>query len=199
MNEFNGRKEFNLEIIPAIEKKNGAFSLWKTIQYIVNKAKKNNYDFFILCEDDHSFTKYYSKNQLIKQITLAQRLGADLMMGGVSWFNTGIEIRKNLFWVDQFNGLQFTVVFNSFYSAIISADFDKGDVPDLKLSEISEKKFVIHPYISLQKEFGYSDITYTNNGIGYVSSIFEKSSSSFDLLKKVKCYYEKTRSNYDRF
>jgi hypothetical protein len=62
-------------------------------------------------------------------------------------------------------------------------------ITDISLSTITENKFVIYPYISTQKEFGYSDVTSANTQDGYVDSIFEASMSRFEKMNKVRKYY----------
>ena len=60
---------------------------------------------------------------------------------------------------------------------------------DLSISDISDDKFVIYPYISIQKEFGYSDLTPINCEKGYVSRSFTHTENKLSLLNKVKQYY----------
>ena len=62
---------------------------------------------------------------------------------------------------------------------------------DFKISELSDKIFVMHPFISVQKEFGYSDVTSKNAEEGYVESLFAGSSRKLNMLKRVKAEYEK--------
>lgn len=188
--EFNNRQEFELRIIPAIEDERGSYGLWKTIKSIVSKAKEEELDLFILCEDDHSFTSFYSKDSFFEQLEHSISLRADILMGGVSWFEMGLQIKKNIFWLNKFNGLQFTVIFNCLYNKILNATFNEFDVADLKLSTLCENKFVVYPFISIQKEFGYSDVTKSNNIIGHVEQLFIKCSTDFELLSKVNDHFE---------
>ena len=46
------------------------------------------------------------------------------------------------------------------------------------------------PFISVQKEFGYSDVTFFNNTPNYVGKLFEKTSKELSVLNKVKKYYD---------
>lgn len=187
--EFRNREEFNLQIISAKKNKNGGVGLWKNVVKVVKKAKKLNYAYMIICEDDHQFTKYYKPEYFRECILKAQQKDADVLMGGVSWFKSTIQVSAHLFWVDQFSGLQFTVIFQNFFDVILSADFKTGDAADYKISELTNNKLVAHPFISIQKEFGYSDATLINNFKGQVAFYFKKTPIIMNQLAKVKKYY----------
>lgn len=187
--EFAGKPEFDLTVVPAIEHQTGAYGLWKTIQKIVEIEARKKSDYFILCEDDHTFTRQYSPEFLFQSIGQAEALGADLLSGGYSWFENALQISEHLFWVHKFTGMQFTVIFRKFYRAILDADFGEEVITDISLSGITDNKLVIYPYISTQKEFGYSDVTSKNNFDGFVESIFVKAMEQLDILNKVKQYY----------
>lgn len=191
LEQFKDKPEFSLNVVPAIVHEIGAYGLWQTVQQIVRKEVDNtDNDFFILCEDDHEFTKSYSYEILVDCIRKAHNLGADILSGGFSWFNNAVQVGENLFWVDKFNGLQFTIIFKKLYSSILTVNFNKSIITDLFLSNLSENKFVVFPYISIQKEFGYSDVTSNNNKIGYVSDIFKMSFDRFSILDKVSNFYK---------
>ena len=189
ISQFTNKPEFSLTVVPAIEHKIGAYGLWQTVQKIVRGEVEKQSEYFILCEDDHTFTKQYSIDFLNQSISHANALGADMLSGGYSWFGNTIQVSKHLFWTDQFNGMQFTVVFHKFYQAILDANFGESVVTDISLSCITNNKFVIYPYISTQKEFGYSDVTSMNNEKGYVEGIFDHSAHKLDILNKVRSFY----------
>ena len=191
ISQFRGREEFELNIVPAIEHKIGAYGLWQTLRQIVKLELDKGSEYFVLCEDDHTFTDNYKPELLQQCLQIAQQLNADILSGGVSWFNCGVLIHKNLYWIDKFNGLQFTVFFNKFYSAFMDADFGEHPIVDINIANITENKFVIYPYISVQKEFGYSDVTSKNAEKGYVDGIFKSSTDRLDILNKVKLHYFK--------
>ncbi|PTS97819.1 hypothetical protein DBR11_16345, partial [Pedobacter sp. HMWF019] len=60
---------------------------------------------------------------------------------------------------------------------------------DYKISYLAEKKFVIYPFISTQKEFGYSDVTTQNNIVGRVTKIFDDVIEKFSQLDQVSSFY----------
>ena len=189
LKQFSDKKEFDLTIVPAIEHPKGTYGLWQTILQIVNIEFKKENEFFILCEDDHTFTEEYSLNLLSECIEKAKSLHADLLSGGYSWFDNGIQISDNLFWADRFNGMQFTVIFRKFYEAILNANFGEDVITDFSLSDITDRKFVIYPFISVQKEFGYSDVTPMNSESGHVDRIFKNSIERLNILHKVRSFY----------
>src|SRR5579859_2973117 len=151
LKEFAGRKEFKVHIVTAIEHATGAIGLWNTIKYILQNMVEDRDDFILICEDDHQFTGNYSEEILFGCIAEARERGADILCGGVSWFEDCLQVTERLFSVQKFSGLQFTIVFKKFFSVITGAGFNAGDVADYKISALSKNKFVIHPYISVQK------------------------------------------------
>lgn len=188
-NEFKDKNQYELNIVKPVNHKTPTQSLWITLQQLIkNEVNRDDY-FFILCEDDHQFTENYSSDFLNNCIAEAQQLNADILLGGVSWQKTSIQISDNLFWVEKFSGLQFTVIFRKFYNSILSAQFGEMDTADHKISDLTDKKFVIYPAISTQKEFGYSDVTPGNNAAGRVGFLFKKTNHILDSLKKVNGFY----------
>lgn len=190
LNEFSKQKFLKLQIINSISNKNGAVGLWHTIQKIIKEKIIQKDDFFIFCEDDHQFTTDYDFNYLDNSIKKAIELKADLLCGGISWFKTAIQVRENLFWVDEFSGLQFTIIFKQMYAKILAVeDFGLNDAADHKISTLAQIKLVMHPFISTQKEFGYSDVTNVNNENGRVERLFVETSERLNILKDVKNTY----------
>lgn len=190
LKEFGFKAEFLPSIIKAVEDDNGTLGLWKTINNIIIKAKENNEEYIFICEDDHRFTDKYDLDILLKHIAEADQKQADVLLGGISWCNMVLQVSNDLFWVDKFNGLQFTIIYKRFFDAILEAEFEFDDAVDIKISKLSKNKLVIYPFISTQKEFGYSDVTRGNNIKGYVSSIFKKTAAVLDQLINVKTFYQ---------
>lgn len=189
LQQFDSRLEFNLTIVNAIEDKNGALGLWLTIKHIIKDLAPKGAEYILICEDDHLFTEHYTKEVLFNAITEAEQKKADVLMGGVSWFGDALQISKNLFWVDQFTGTQFVVVYRKFFNTLLHADFSPGDTADRKMAELSTNKFFMFPFISTQKEFGYSDATTKNNTEGYVDQIFSDTTEKLQHLVKVASFY----------
>lgn len=188
INQFKFKKNiFNPIFITPQDAPYPNISFWNTIKKIIN----NNIDrdFIIICEDDHLFTKNFNENYLNESINNAAYIDADILLGGVSWIDKPIQVKENMFWVNAFNGLQFCIIFKKMYSTILSADFTENDFADFKISELTENIFVIHPFISIQKEFGYSDVTPQNNEKDRVKNLFISTDKTLKYLKKVKKFY----------
>lgn len=184
--QFLGRTEFDLNIIKACENEIGAVGLWQSIHGIL---KNSNDEMIIICEDDHEFTEHYELELLNNSIALGMEMDVDIMLGGVSWFSNALQISANLFWIQMFSGLQFSIVYKKFFKRILEADFGVRDAADIKISALTEDKMLIYPFISTQKEFGYSDVTSKNNEDGYVTQIFSDSSEKLGHLQKVGQFY----------
>lgn len=188
--QFTNRAEFNVTVIDAIEHTCGAIGLWMTIRSIAEKAIEDEQEYVIICEDDHQFTEAYSNELFYACILEANKKEADLLSGGVSWANGVLPVAPNLYWMEKFSGLQFTVIFKRCFRRILDADFSELDAADYKLSSIAGNMYFIHPFLSVQREFGYSDVTIKNNLEGRVDELFRRSSESVRLLDHVKRHYE---------
>lgn len=184
---FSKYNFFDFQVVKCVPHERGNVSLWLTIRQIIEKNKNEPY--IIICEDDHYFTADFSEEKLLEYIEKAQNLGADILSGGVSWFDIAVQVNTDFFWLKTFNGMQFTVIFQKFFNTILNTDFNEKDSADFKISTLSENIFAVVPFISKQKEFGYSDVTFLNNKKGKVEKLFKKTSKRLNLLKKVKTFY----------
>lgn len=193
--EFAHRREFHLTIIPAIEEENAALGLWKTFYAIVRREEEANSPYFVFCEDDHVFTKDYRPDVLLAHITEAEKLGADLLSGGMSCLKDPIFVCDGLFRVRSFTGMQFTVVYRRMYNSILSSGTQSGYVTDIHLSGLSKRIFVVFPFISIQKEFGYSDVTPRNNEEGRVTALFQNMRNWLNRLDRVYLFYKELKRN----
>jgi hypothetical protein len=191
LSEFADKEEFQLTIVPAIEHTVGAVGLWNTICGIVERSGEEDLDYVIICQDDHTFTSHYPVISLQKAIADAILFQADVLLGGVSWFTTCIPVGKNLNWVEKFSGLQFAVVFKKFYTKILNANFQHGNAADYKMSLLSDQIYFIYPFISIQKDFGYSDVTIKNNEKNRVGELFKDADNLVKATKQVISFYKK--------
>lgn len=191
--QFEGKDLFDVNVVYPIPDKVASNSLWRTFFGVVEKESENGSDFFIFCEDDHVFTDEYTDAFLLDRIKEADEIEADVLSGGVSWMRDALQVRDHLFWMERFNGMQFTVIYKRFYDKILATQYDETQkyVTDVFLSTLSDSIFVMFPYISVQKEFGYSDVTKKNNKEGYVESLFEKTEKTLTILNKVRNHYGK--------
>ncbi|RAJ76626.1 hypothetical protein CLV59_108145 [Chitinophaga dinghuensis] len=186
---FQNRNEFAVQIVEAKEHKIGAVGLWESIQHILEHLVTDKDDFILICEDDHQFTTAYTADILQNSIKLAKEKEADILLGGVSWCNAAVPVTDHLFWVNKFSGLQFAIIFRKFFDVLRSLSFQEQDAADYKIAAITEKKFVIYPFISIQKGYDYSDVTAKNNQVGRVEELFASSLASLEAILKVKQYY----------
>ena len=191
--EFSSRKEFEVSIVDACEHQDGAYGLWITLSRIIGMQKNKDDNFILICEDDHCFTGEYSTEKLRNAIEHADALGADLLCGGVSWLSNGVMISSEILWVERFSGLQFTIVFRRFFETILNTAFNKGEAADTKLSFLTSKKYCIFPFISIQKYFGYSDVTDWNNRDGRVEQLFANSLKKAGAIKYVTDHYNRIK------
>lgn len=185
LKEFEGREEFRLEIVDAIEDENGAWGLWQTIREIVREHGGRN-KFLIICEDDHAFTEHYSREVFLSLLVNAKRMDAEIVLGGVSYFDVALQVTNDLFWVSIFNGLQFTVISESLYDKIISYKFKNDDHADFILSALTDNAFIIFPFLSVQKDFGYTDISKKRKRENIlVEPLFHDSTRRLNLISNV--------------
>lgn len=192
--EFANKPEFSIHFIVPVKHQIPRISHWLTFYELVRQAKEQNLDYFIFCEDDHIFTSDYNEQLLSKRVTEADRLGAEILLGGVSAMKIPIQVTEHLFWLHVFNGTQFVIIFKRFYDRLLRYGRDREDVvTDYYLSSISDNIFVMYPFISIQKEFGYSDVTSFNNKKGYVDHLFEGTTRRLKILNKVRIFYNGTR------
>ena len=189
LEQFEGRHEFDLHIVEAETHEIGAVGLWNTITKILLMIEDADNDFILICEDDHQFTDFYSKEALFTSIEWGRLNQADILLGGVSSIKSVFTVSQSMLWVEGFSGLQFTIIYKKFYKTILDAYFQPSNAADYLISSLSQNKFVIYPFISLQREFGYSDVTYRNNEIGLVSSLFNITTAAIQYIKDVELFH----------
>lgn len=159
LEQFTSKPVFDVTLVDAIESEDGKLGLWLTIKKIVSESVLSDYEYILICEDDHEFTECYSDQILLSCINDSKNLNADVLLGGVGSVDTGDRLHKNLVSVDNFACTQFTIIFKSFFQKVIEVEFTESDCADWKISSLSNKKLVVYPFISIQKDFGYSDVS----------------------------------------
>ncbi|HMI02719.1 MAG TPA: hypothetical protein VK541_09570 [Pedobacter sp.] len=189
LNEFKDKEEFALNIVEAFEDKFGALGLWNTIIHILRNLINKDEEFIIIGEDDLEFTNFYSKKILVETIDCAKEKKADIVLGGVSWFSNSIRLSSNLYWVENFSGLQFTIIFRKFFDVILKASLINYEAADYKIASMTSSAMFVYPFITIQKEFGYSDATSNNNENGRVSALFNASTKLVEQTTKISTLY----------
>lgn len=197
INQFAGKDEFDLKFVNPIAEENPAISLWNTVKYIINELLSPESDFVLICEDDHTFTDKYDKDLVRHCINVAKCLNAEILSGGVSCVGEMILLEPNIMWIEKFTGLQFTIIFRRLFGAINNFEFKEYDNADIVMSNLAKRIFLLTPFISTQKEFGYSDITAMNNVAGRVDSLFEFAQRKVEAIVKVSSFYRRMLSFID--
>ncbi|MGO4294263.1 methyltransferase domain-containing protein [Chitinophaga sp. RAB17] len=183
LGQFQGREEFNVHIIEAIEHPVGNFGLWQSIKKAILLAKESGEDVALICEDDHHFTSSYSESYLVSSIVNGAKVGLDILSGGVGGLGRIFPAAPYLLWVDWFWCTQFIVVYSKFYDTILESEFSEKDTVDGKLSALTGLKAVTYPFMSVQKDMGYSDVTNNNNvNRGLINRHFEEAASRIGSL-----------------
>lgn len=190
LTQFALHPEFDLTIVKATQDPVGSWGLWLTIKKIITTAKQQQLDTIIICEDDHTFTKAYDKKAFFGLVENLKTKKADILLGGASWFDVVHPVASNCFWIKNFNGLQFTVIFKHFYDTVLAMKLEKGENADICMAASTNRSFVCYPYISVQQEFGYSDVTVRNSRKGYISGIFDSGLNKLHQLHAVASHYK---------
>lgn len=191
--QFADRKEFDIVSTSACKHQIGAVGLWNSICRAVSKAKNANEDAVLICEDDHIFTEYYTKDSFVRKVYEAATYGAELLSGGIGGFGNAIPVANGLFWVDWLWCTQFIVIYSQAYDKILEAEFSEKDVADEFLSKILVNKMVIYPFISEQMDLGYSDVTASNNENGKITRHFEEAKSRMERIQKMTSWIQEQK------
>ena len=188
--EFEGKEEFHVTIVDACTHRIGAVGLWNSIVKVINMAIEQDDDAILICEDDHYFTEHYSKEYLFGNIFDAHEQGADVLSGGIGGFGYAVPIARNRYWVDWFWCTQFIVVYKKFFRKILDYEFKENDTADGVISQISNNTMTLYPFISEQKEFGYSDITQNNKDTpGLITQLFQRTDKYLSNIHQVSNFY----------
>lgn len=195
--QFKDRKEFMTTIVTACRHEIGAVGLWESIRKIIKMAMENDDDVIVICEDDHQFTPEYSRDYFLKNVLEAYSQGTDYLNGGIAAFENCVMVGRNRFWTDRPTCTQFIVIYSSFFQKILDAPYDDRVLADAMLASLTANKIVLHPFISIQRDFGYSDITTLfDNTNGIVGRMFSDCDRKFSRIREacqkyIPGFYEK--------
>lgn len=193
--EFDGRDEFDVVIYPAVVDEIGAIGLFKSFRSIIEEASDISLDYVIVCEDDHRFTADYESTILERYISLGLELKFDLLLGGPSKVYDVIFANDDLYWLNQFSGLQFTIIFRRFFEVILNFELEEGKAFDFELGGLSEDIYALYPSISEQVYFGYSDATLKNETVD-VGTYYRVCRERMDKLYLINNYYWKLKNGF---
>jgi glycosyl transferase family 25 len=190
--QFSGKSEFDLHIVEASTGENGAVGLWNSMVKVVEMAIQGEEDVILMCEDDHTFTPFYNRDFLFRNILEANEQGVELLSGGIGGFNHAVPLTANRYWIDSHWCTQFLILYKPIFSKIQAVNFKNTDTADGILSQLTSHKMVLYPFVSVQTDFGYSDITPRNNGErGLIEEYFRKTAARLEKYKKVYDQYLK--------
>ena len=190
LKEFSKHPEFEPILIEAIECSDGAVGLWMTILKILKEGRLFLDKCIVICEDDHEFTEEYSTDLLLDAIDFVSEKKGDILFAGTSWFNNAVPVTEHIYWVEKSSGTQFMIIFKGFFNSIINAPFSDSDAADTKISVLTDKKYFISPFFSVQKEFGYSDVTPRNSVAGRVDRLFDSSLRKTEIINYLYKFYK---------
>jgi hypothetical protein len=149
-------------------------------------AIENDDDVIIICEDDHCFTADYSRDYLLKNILEAHRQDVEYMSGGTSYFNFAIPVSPNRFWVDTCLATQFVILYKKTFESLLKEPFDDNVIADIFLSSLMANKMTLSPSVSVQQNFGYSDVSPLHNkNINLVDEMFNHCNDRLAHLKMI--------------
>ena len=184
--QFEGKSEFEFHLVEACTHAKGTIGLWDSIIKIVRKAKEDDEEVIIICEDDHYFTEHYSPGLLYKEIRETYIQGGELLSGGIGGFGQAIPTGYHRYWIDWMWCTQFIVIYSSLFDKILSYEFKENDTADGVLSLLASTKMVVYPFISEQKDFGYSDVTQSNTvHKGLIREHFERSNKKLHMIEQI--------------
>lgn len=72
----------------------------------------------------------------------------------------------------------------------MEALFNEKALPDNFIASLTDNVFVMYPFISVQKEFGYSDVTNFNNNKNQVTRLFDNASKKIEEYGRVAKKYD---------
>lgn len=188
--QFRDKPEFKVHFIDAVKHSIGAVGLWLSMVEAVKDAIEQEEDIVVICEDDHTFTSAYSKQYLLACITDAYQKGAELLSGGIGGFGMVIPVSLHLYWMDWFWCTQFIVIYKPLFKRIVDYSFKDNDTADGVFSLLANKKMTLYPFVSIQKDFGYSDVTSSNHQFqGLISSHFSNAYQRLSVIHQINCHY----------
>lgn len=192
LKQFEGKPEFEVHVIEASSHEIGAVGLWQSILKIIEQVKDGDDDVIIICEDDHTFTEHYDRNTFLKNMIEASEQGVELLSGGIGGFGNAVPVTENRFWIDWLWCTQFMVLYRPIFQKILDYNFTDKDTADGVFSELTSHKMAIYPFISVQSDFGYSDVTRSNNEIsGMITQHFINADKKMRIFHKAYLTYLK--------
>lgn len=181
LKQFSDKDEFEITIFsPSGNPHN-------TLMECIEKAMKEDEDFFVLFKADHSLTPHYNKHKFIQNIVDAYVQRADLLLGGLEKSGNCYPISLDRYWIDWFRNSSCVIIFKNYYATLLAYISKENESIDSVLTKLSINKMVLYPFISQsncnQDKSKKSETIETNNEDAkfiYYGDMFKKLNSTLD-------------------
>ncbi|APU97111.1 hypothetical protein BV902_12750 [Sphingobacterium sp. B29] len=158
LSQFEGKDEFDVKIFSVAKEQTEDLMYWKAVRKVIEIAINNDEDVILICDENHVFTSFYAKEQLISSIYEAHHLQASILLGGVNGdFRNLLPLKSRISWLEAFSQSNFIMIFRSLYGKFLNESFCSTDNFFQKLSSLTSNKFVMFPPIS---RFNQDNIKY---------------------------------------
>jgi hypothetical protein len=149
--QFSGRKEYRRIGQANIENENTANQV---IMAVIEEAEAKEYDFIILCKNYHDFPPSYDHSFFERCLLQADRIGANVLLGGATGFVDSVKIIDNLFWIDFFTDSTFVILYKRFYKTLANL-VKNNSLHSIEriISDNVNNIMLTYPFISFPREF----------------------------------------------
>lgn len=148
--QFKNRPEFELSVFRGVKSKTGYLGFLKSIKNVIKLVIQSDYDFVIICSDDHVFTENYKKESFINCVIDAGNAGAKVLLGGIERYGETIPLTNDLLWVDHFAESTFYVIYKSYFQELLKLNLNDGIPNNTIISSSTSNKFLIYPFITME-------------------------------------------------
>lgn len=184
--QFKNRHEFKLNIFRGVKSKIGYLGFLKSMKNVIKLAIQSDYDFIVVCSDDHEFTENYTKEKFIDCVIDAGNAGAKILLGGVERYGEVIPLTDELLWIDHFSYSTFYVIYKPYFQELLKLNLKDSISYNGIISLSTSNKFLIYPFITME---GISKSK--ERGIREYSRESSNSYSQVSILRLEKILYLK--------
>ena len=130
-----------------------ARGIWKYFKNITKKELENKSEFFLF-SFEHSFLDFnFSPDFVFHCLKDTQKKRADVLLGGVESFDHPIQITANFFWIKNFSGFKFLIIFRHLYSKILKVRPSSKENIESCISKTAQAKFIIYSAVNSVRNF----------------------------------------------
>jgi len=128
---------------------------------ILKQAIERNWHSIIICEKFHDFTSNYSYDTFMENISFAEKMNVNILLGGAVGFCDYVRINSSAYWIDFFSKATFIVVFNKVFRMLFKLLNDNSEIPlEEIISNLDNNTQLIYPFISFSRDFPYCSNDY---------------------------------------